>query len=174
MRNRTNKYMESYSVRIQAHDNFLRQDAYQGFVTMCVSSVCSLRGSTGGEYGQKLVWRAAKKLVGWYLWSWRRGGWNRWCVIPSYCLITVCTEAPKMCWKNLEYKFLPFYENQMWSRALNFFLPFWETLYSIGSHLPYALPQGFKLDHKPESAPHPPHIAFGPKSWKSFLTWSLL
>lgn len=127
MRNRTNKYMESYSVRIQAHDNFLRQDAYQGFVTMCVLSVCSLGGSTGGEYGQKLVWGAAKKLGGWYFWSWRRGGWKRWCVIPSYCLVTVCTEAPKMCWKNLEYKFLPFYENQMWSRALDFFLPFWET-----------------------------------------------
>jgi len=53
VRNLTDKYMESHSVRIQAHDSFFGQDAYHSCVMLRVLPVCSLRDSLGGEDGQK-------------------------------------------------------------------------------------------------------------------------
>jgi len=49
VRKLTNKYTEnSLPVRIQAHNNFHGQDVYQGFVSLCVLSACTLRSSLGG------------------------------------------------------------------------------------------------------------------------------
>lgn len=58
-------------MRIQDHSNFLGQDAYQGFVTLCVS-LCTLCGSLGGKGFQKLIGGAILIICG-------EGG----CRIPS-------------------------------------------------------------------------------------------
>lgn len=53
VRNLTKKYMESHSMRIQAHNSFLRQDAYHSNAVLWALSACSLWDSLGGEDGQK-------------------------------------------------------------------------------------------------------------------------